>query len=115
MSELPADAVELRLAVTGRTSGAKRQVRLWFVVLDGRLFVMAGEPRRNQWLRNVQANPRVEVELGGRTWQATATSANGGPDDAAIRTAFGEKYGTRYLQRWLAESHPVAIDRRSNG
>ena len=111
MSRLPADAVELRLTVSGRRSGTKRQVRLWFIVLRDRVFVMAGEPHRSQWLRNVQAGPEIELEIGGLRWPARATSADGGPDDAAVRAAFGDKYGTKHLERWLAESHVIAIDR----
>ena len=112
MTGVPAEASELRLLVTGRVSGERRWTRLWFVTLGERLFVMAGEPDRSQWLRNVLAEPEVEVEVAGQKRSARATSANGGPDDHAVRAAFGEKYGTKYLSRWIRESHIVAIDTR---
>jgi deazaflavin-dependent oxidoreductase (nitroreductase family) len=107
---IPADELEVTVTVTGRSSGARRRVRLWFVVLDGRVYVMAGEPQRSHWLRNVRTHPDVEIEIAGHIWQATARAANGGPEDAAVRSAFGEKYGTTYLARWLRESFVVAID-----
>jgi hypothetical protein len=107
---MPSEAAELRLLVRGRVSGERRWTRLWFVTLGERFFVMAGEPDRSQWLRNVLAEPEVEVEVVGQKQAARATSANGGPDDPAVRVAFGEKYGTKYLSRWIRESHIVAID-----
>ena len=109
-NDLPSEAVELRLLVTGRVSGERRWTRLWFVTLGGKVFVMAGEPDRSPWLRNVLAEPEVEVDIAGQKRSARATSANGGPDDPAVRAAFGEKYGTKYLTRWIRESHIVAID-----
>jgi deazaflavin-dependent oxidoreductase (nitroreductase family) len=55
----------LVLRTTGRTSGLVRETPLGYVVLDGRVVVVAGYGRACHWFRNAVANPEVEVALPG--------------------------------------------------
>ena len=56
----------------GRKTGAIRDVPLGYGISDGCAYVMAGFGRRTQWLRNIEADPHVEVWLPGRTFAAIA-------------------------------------------
>jgi deazaflavin-dependent oxidoreductase (nitroreductase family) len=51
------------LRTRGRTSGLWRDAPLGYLVLDGQVYCTAGFGRRTQWLRNIEADPHVEVLL----------------------------------------------------
>jgi deazaflavin-dependent oxidoreductase (nitroreductase family) len=61
----------LKLTTTGRKSGQPRSTMLTAPVHEGdRLVVVAsygGDDRHPAWFLNLQANPRVEVTIGGKT------------------------------------------------
>ena len=60
----------IRLVTIGRRSGLPRPVTVFFVYLDGRLFVRTS--KKTNWYKNVKANPRVEVEAGELRFRAEA-------------------------------------------
>ena len=51
------------LRTRGRTSGLWREAPLGYLVLDGHVYCTAGFGYRTHWLRNIQADPHVEVLL----------------------------------------------------
>ncbi|MFN0282880.1 MAG: nitroreductase/quinone reductase family protein [Kineosporiaceae bacterium] len=55
----------LVLRTTGRTTGLVREAPLGYVILDGRVVVVAGYGRACHWFRNAVADPRVEIALPG--------------------------------------------------
>lgn len=59
------------LTTTGRRTGQRRTVEIWWFRVDDR-FVITGTPGRRDWLANVLADPRIEIEVGGQTLVATA-------------------------------------------
>jgi deazaflavin-dependent oxidoreductase (nitroreductase family) len=59
---------------------------MWFAERDGRLYLLAGGRERADWVRNLQANPRVTVELGDETRVGVARVLDPGtPDDRLAR------------------------------
>ncbi len=62
----------LYLTTTGRTSGLPREIEIWFVTSEGKLYVLAEHFHRAQWVRNIQRNSRVRVRIDNREWTATA-------------------------------------------
>ena len=58
----------IRLETSGRTSGRPVEVALGYVdEPDGSLLVAAGSPDAD-WARNLDAEPRCRVIVGGTTW-----------------------------------------------
>jgi deazaflavin-dependent oxidoreductase (nitroreductase family) len=52
------------LTTTGRRSGEPRRIEIFLHELDGRLFISGmPSPRTRDWVRNVEAEPRVTVHL----------------------------------------------------
>ena len=68
----------------GAKSGERRRAILTYT-RDGDAYVVAasagGSPKDPKWLANVVANPEVTVEIGKRTFQATAEVATAGDHD----------------------------------
>ena len=62
----------LYLTTTGRRSGLPREIEIWFTEHEGRFYVIAEHRERAQWVRNIQADPRVRVRVGDRLFDATA-------------------------------------------
>ena len=55
------------LRTRGRRSGRWRSAPLGYVIRDGSVYCCAGFGRATDWLRNLEADPHVELILPGRT------------------------------------------------
>ena len=58
------------ITTIGRKTGLLREIEVWFVEREGRLYSLTEEPLRSNWLRNIIANANVIVRRGGRRWNA---------------------------------------------
>jgi deazaflavin-dependent oxidoreductase (nitroreductase family) len=70
----------LLLTTTGARSGQSHIAPLGYT-LDGERYVVvgsnSGRPQNPEWLRNIEADPMVTVEVGDTTFQALATVTSG--------------------------------------
>jgi deazaflavin-dependent oxidoreductase (nitroreductase family) len=62
----------LLLITTGRKTGKKRVTPLQYEQIDGVIYVGAALGKKADWLRNLQANPQVEVHLKSQRFRARA-------------------------------------------
>jgi deazaflavin-dependent oxidoreductase (nitroreductase family) len=70
----------LLLRTAGAKSGAERVNPVMYLDLDGRRFVFAskaGADTSPDWYHNLVAHPRVTVEVGSETYEATAKPLEG--------------------------------------
>lgn len=66
-----AGGVVLLLTTTGRRSGRPHTVGLQYELIDGVYWVGAADGERADWYRNVEADPRVVIQVGGKKIGAT--------------------------------------------
>ena len=99
------------LTTTGRRSGRPHRIEIWFAVEDNRLYMMSGGHRRADWVRNLQANPQVTVELDGETREGAARIVQAGTrEDARARELLVEKYRAgNNLDEWGKTALPVVV------
>ena len=72
MSSPPSfDAQFLYLTTTGRKTGLPRELEIWFVEREGRVYILAEHGYKAHWVRNVVTDPRVTIKLADRRWTAT--------------------------------------------
>jgi len=86
----------LYLTTTGRKTGLPREIEIWFVAHADRFYILAEHFHRAQWVRNLIANPRVQVRLAGREFTATARVLDEQQDATLYKLAQQlalEKYG----------------------
>jgi deazaflavin-dependent oxidoreductase (nitroreductase family) len=86
----------LYLTTTGRVTGLPREIEIWFVESQGKLYILAEHFHKTQWVKNIERNPRVRVRLGDSEFEATARALDQSRDRAAWKLAqrLGrEKYG----------------------
>jgi len=62
----------LYLTTTGRRTGLPREIEIWFTEREGRFYLIAEHRERTNWVRNILANPRVKVRVGGRRFEGSA-------------------------------------------
>jgi deazaflavin-dependent oxidoreductase (nitroreductase family) len=101
------------LTTTGRQSGRPHRIEIWFATEDERtLLLMSGGRESADWVRNIAANPAVEVEVAGVTHQARARILTSDDDeDALARRLLLEKYcDGQDLDSWGRSALAVAID-----
>jgi deazaflavin-dependent oxidoreductase (nitroreductase family) len=86
----------LYLTTTGRKTGLRRRIEIWFVASGGHLYVLAEQFHKAQWVLNIMKSPRVRVLLAGHTHAATAVVLDPNRDAAewqTVRELAREKYG----------------------
>lgn len=62
----------LLLTTTGRRSGLKRVTPLQYEEIDGTYYLGAARGLQADWVRNIQANPQVEVRVGAKQFTGQA-------------------------------------------
>lgn len=86
----------LYLTTTGRVTGQPREIEIWFVEHEGKLYILAEHFHKTQWVKNILRNPRVRVRIEGRDFEATARVLDKKNDAALWKVAQDlerEKYG----------------------
>jgi deazaflavin-dependent oxidoreductase (nitroreductase family) len=58
------------VTTTGRKTGLPREIEIWFVESDGRIFILAEHGLKAHWVQNILANPAVHIRIGDRKWKA---------------------------------------------
>lgn len=80
------------LTTTGRVTGRRRTVELWFVPADGGVFLMSGSGGLTQWCLDLEAEEQGVLRLDDRSFHVRAAPVV----DEAVRTralgAFHDKY-----------------------
>src|SRR5262245_43524583 len=95
-ARISATAKYLYLTTIGRVSGRPREIEIWFVKRDDKLYVLAELFDKAQWVKNIARNPRVRVRIGSHQFEATARILDRRRDKTAWHTAqrmSSEKYG----------------------
>jgi deazaflavin-dependent oxidoreductase (nitroreductase family) len=100
------------LTTTGRRSGRAHRIEIWFALEGNAVYLLSGGRERADWVRNLQADPRVTVELGPETRAGVARIVPPGtPEDRRARELLVAKYRTgNDLDAWGRTSLPVVID-----
>jgi deazaflavin-dependent oxidoreductase (nitroreductase family) len=99
------------LTTAGRRTGRPHRIEIWFAVEDGAIYLLSGGRDRADWVRNLQANPSVTVELGGETHVGASRVLQ--PDTAEDQRA-RELLVAKYrrgdeLGEWSRTSLPIVI------
>ena len=99
------------LTTTGRRTGKPHRIEIWFAVDNGQLYLLSGGRDRSDWVRNLQANPHVSVELGADTLVGSAQVLQPDtPEDRHARELLVQKYRNgNDLAEWGRTSLPIII------
>ena len=102
------------LTTTGRRSGRPHRIEIWYAADGDTLYLLAGGGRSSDWVRNLEAEPAVSVELDGLVRSGRASIMDDADDRAdRARALVFAKYQPRGhgdLSRWRDTALPVAIE-----
>ena len=102
------------LTTTGRISRRPHRIEIWFALHDQTVYLMAGDRDRSDWVRNLQADPGVTLEIGDRKRATRARVVQADTDeDGLVRRLLVDKYGSPDagdLAEWGRAALPIAID-----
>lgn len=109
-----ADEAFCYVTTRGRRTGRPHTIEIWFGERGGTLFMLSGGRDRSDWVRNIMANPLVEVRIGDGTRPARGRIVEDPDEDVAARRLLAAKYQGwregRPLSTWARTALPVALD-----
>src|SRR5262245_48992157 len=88
--------------ILGVRAGAEhRYTGVWFVVVEGRVFVRSWNDKPTGWYRAFQARPLGSMQLAGREIAVRARQLRGERLRDAVTRAYAGKYDTKASEKWV--------------
>jgi len=102
------------LTTTGRVTGRRHEIEIWFGVNEGTLYLMSGGGHKSDWVKNLLKNPSVTVRIANHTLSATARIVNEEQEEMLARALLAVKYNEREsdgsLSDWARTALVVGFD-----
>lgn len=83
---------ELRLEIEGPRSNRHHQVRVWFVIHHGNIYVRSAEGSTASWYRQLQAHPLATIRVGHQRLAVRAVPVTDSTLISYISAHYVEKY-----------------------
>jgi deazaflavin-dependent oxidoreductase (nitroreductase family) len=96
----------LYLTTVGRKTGKPRTIEIWFVISQRRIYLLAERGLKAHWVRNIQANPEVTLQIDQRRFKARGYIL----DDARDRQEWQVVADLSRRKYGWGEGLPVAFD-----
>lgn len=88
--------------ILGVRAGAEhRYTAVWFVVVEGRLFVRSWNDKPTGWFRAFRREPVGAVQVAGLEIPVRARLTRSVRLREAVTAAFGQKYNTKGSRKWV--------------
>jgi deazaflavin-dependent oxidoreductase (nitroreductase family) len=84
------------ITTTGRKTSLPREIEIWFVEIEDRLYILAEHGLKAKWVQNILAEPNVSVRLGDRHYRGRGRvldEVNDSDRYLKAQAAAREKYG----------------------
>jgi len=94
---------ELNITVTGRRSGRKISIPIWFVLEGDRLYLLPVKGSDSQWYKNVLKNPMIRIEAGGAEAEFQAVSISDPSQVSSVVEKFRGKYGRNDVKKYYTK------------
>lgn len=108
-----ADEEYCYVTTTGRVTGVPHEIEIWFALDGATVYLLSGGGDRSDWVRNLLADPAVDVRLGGERLRGIARVVEDTDEDQRARALVADRYQPGYggdLTGWRQRALPIAID-----
>ncbi|MFT3924201.1 MAG: nitroreductase family deazaflavin-dependent oxidoreductase [Myxococcales bacterium] len=93
----------LLLTHFGRKTGKPYRVRIWFTV-DGDQVNLQTMNMKRQWIKNVQARPKVSLQIGGETFEGEVRQVTEQGEMAQVVKLMKRKYPIALPYLWIKKA-----------
>jgi hypothetical protein len=104
-----ANAIEIRLTVTGRKTAREFELPTWFVFKDGAVWLLPVKGQSTGWYKNILHTPRVKVGVAGHSVMGSAQQVTDSRQVRRVIDWFRDKYSDRNYQNFYANRVDVAV------
>src|SRR6266852_7579938 len=94
---------EITITVVGRKSGRTISVPVWFVLEDGKLYLLPVSGSDTQWYKNVLKNPSLRIDAGGDAAELRAVAVTDPKQVASVVEKFRAKYGPSDVKKYYSK------------
>lgn len=103
----------LHLATTGRRTGKRHTVEVWFAAGKDKLY-LSHEGTETDWMKNIKKSSKVTIQIGDQELEGKATYLQDGTDESwSGKVALYEKYygkATReVIEDWFSLSKLIMV------
>jgi deazaflavin-dependent oxidoreductase (nitroreductase family) len=95
-----ADRSTCRITTRGRKSGRPHTVTIWFL-LDGTTVYLGTLNAKRDWVRNLEKNPDVTLDLGAVRVRGRAATVHDPAVDTHVRELLARKYWMAWIGSWF--------------
>jgi hypothetical protein len=106
-----ASTEELEITVTGRNSGRKISLPVWFVLEGEALYLLPVKGSASNWYKNILRNPTMMISARGMEITVNVKPIIDPPTVREVVEKFRAKYGTANIQRYYSK-FDVAVEAR---
>jgi deazaflavin-dependent oxidoreductase (nitroreductase family) len=104
----------LRLTTNGRKTGKTHTVEIWFAVSQDKVY-LSHEGEETDWMKNLQKNSRVFLDIGGKNFEGKASYIRDDTDESWIgKVALYEKYygkaSREIIEDWFSLSRLIMVE-----
>jgi deazaflavin-dependent oxidoreductase (nitroreductase family) len=94
---------EIKITVTGRTSGRSISIPVWFVLDGDRLYLLPVQGSDTQWYKNLLQNRSIRIDARGAEAEFQAVPLAGAKDVSSVVEKFREKYGSGDVKKYYSK------------
>ena len=100
---------EINITVTGRKSGRTISIPVWFVLEDGKLYLLPVTGSDTQWYKNVLKNPSIRIEAGAEKAELRAVPVTDPKQVTSVVEKFRAKYGASDVKKYYSKVDVAAL------
>jgi len=94
---------EIKITVTGRSSGRSITNPVWFVLEGENLYLLPVEGSDTQWYKNMLKNPNIRIDARGAEGEFKAVPITDAKQVSAVVEKFREKYGVGDVKKYYSK------------
>jgi len=94
---------EIKITVTGRSSGRSITNPVWFVQEGENLYLLPVQGSDTQWYKNVFKNPKIRIDARGAEGEFKAVPITAAKQVSTVVEKFREKYGASDVKKYYSK------------
>jgi len=94
---------EIKITVTGRTSGRAISIPVWFVLEDNKLYLLPVQGSDTQWYKNVLKNPTIRIDARGAEAEFQPVFITDSKQVSSVVEKFRAKYGAGDVKKYYSK------------